>query len=187
MSGRAKNIAGKQFGVLKVLSQVPVKGAKCSFWYCSCICGSVRTVRANSLKQNTWLKCVCGHTSPAWKGVGKVPHSYWSSVRSGAIRQGKRRTKVLEFSVTLDYISQLFELQQGKCAFTGVELRFRVFGNSAKSGTASLDRIDSSKGYIPGNVQCIHKTLQSMKGSIPDNLFRAWCLAVTSQMRQSVT
>lgn len=30
-------------------------------------------------------------------------------------------------------------------------------------GTASLDRIDSSKGYIEGNVQWVHKYVNVMK------------------------
>ena len=41
--------------------------------------------------------------------------------------------------------------------------------------TASLDRIDSSKGYIEGNVQWVHKRVNLMKGNMSTENFIEWC------------
>lgn len=41
--------------------------------------------------------------------------------------------------------------------------------------TASIDRIDSSKGYIKGNIQIVHKTLNKMKLNMRDEEFIAIC------------
>lgn len=41
--------------------------------------------------------------------------------------------------------------------------------------TASLDRIDSSKGYIEGNVQWVHKRINKMKLDDSDTEFIEWC------------
>jgi hypothetical protein len=41
--------------------------------------------------------------------------------------------------------------------------------------TASLDRIDSSKGYIEGNLQWVHKNINMLKGNMLDNTFIEWC------------
>lgn len=46
---------------------------------------------------------------------------------------------------------------------------------SEKSGTASLDRIDSTKGYVVGNVQRVHKSVNMMKQSLPNHIFIDWC------------
>ena len=41
--------------------------------------------------------------------------------------------------------------------------------------TASLDRIDSLKGYTEDNVQWVHKHINFMKGSLSENKFIEYC------------
>lgn len=46
-------------------------------------------------------------------------------------------------------------------------------------GTASLDRIDSSKGYVVGNVQWVHKDVNTVKWDLTlDNFFRVCKMVV---------
>jgi hypothetical protein len=45
--------------------------------------------------------------------------------------------------------------------------------------TASLDRIDSSKGYIEGNLQWLHKRINIMKGNMSEKEFLDFCESVT--------
>jgi hypothetical protein len=47
--------------------------------------------------------------------------------------------------------------------------------NKIYDGNASLDRIDSSKGYVEDNVQWIHKELNCLKMDIPENKLIKWC------------
>ena len=49
-----------------------------------------------------------------------------------------------------------------------------------KTGTASLDRIDSSKGYIQGNIQWVHKRINQMKWDSEENDFINWCKLVAN-------
>ena len=49
--------------------------------------------------------------------------------------------------------------------------------------TASLDRIDSSRGYVPENVQWVHKVINRMKGTLSDDEFKSWCRTVAAQRR----
>lgn len=57
---------------------------------------------------------------------------------------------------------------------SGVELSLGT--NSNRVGrTASLDRIDSSKGYIEGNIQWVHKDINFMKQEMDENSFFCWC------------
>ena len=52
--------------------------------------------------------------------------------------------------------------------------------SSMKEGasTASLDRIDSSKGYVKGNIQWVHIAINFMKHSLPEEEFVRWCCLV---------
>lgn len=50
-----------------------------------------------------------------------------------------------------------------------------VFG---KDTTASIDRINSNKGYSLSNVQWVHKTINKMKCKLSDDEFIAFCKAV---------
>lgn len=67
--------------------------------------------------------------------------------------------------------------QNKKCVLSGIELCFpKVSGIKSKTLiTASLDRIDSSKGYVIGNVQWIHKTINTMKMDLADSEFIKLC------------
>jgi hypothetical protein len=46
--------------------------------------------------------------------------------------------------------------------------------------TASLDRIDSTKGYIEGNLQWVHRDINKLKKNLPDDRFVEICRAVAS-------
>lgn len=55
-------------------------------------------------------------------------------------------------NLTLQYLKRLWNNQNGLCVLTGVELTHK---NDNKHYQASLDRINSYKGYVKGNVQFI--------------------------------
>lgn len=76
----------------------------------------------------------------------------------------------LEWAVSKEY---LFSLLDGKCALTGWAIDI-AYGNE----TASLDRIDSSKGYVTGNVQWVHSMVNMCKNKYPEQDFIKMCLAV---------
>lgn len=50
------------------------------------------------------------------------------------------------------------------CPILGIPLVFRK-GKGAWADSPSVDRIDNSKGYIPGNVWVISRKANSMKGN----------------------
>mgnify|MGYP003351787189 CR=1 FL=1 len=70
----------------------------------------------------------------------------------------------------LEYLNDLFIEQQGKCKLSGIEISLPKKWND-KNYTASLDRIDSDKGYEKGNVQWVHKHINVMKNIFPQELF----------------
>ena len=58
-----------------------------------------------------------------------------------------------ECNLNYTYLYELWVYQNKKCIYTGLELKEPTFyGNGSRYDAASMDRIDSSKGYIMGNV-----------------------------------
>jgi hypothetical protein len=77
------------------------------------------------------------------------------------IRHHCKSRKKFKNSLNLEYMMKLLKLQNERCAITNLPL-LHEFG---KLQTISIDRIDSNKGYIPGNVQFVCKFVNLGKNS----------------------
>ncbi len=134
----------------------------------------LRHLKKHDIKIRSKAEC---HDSPKmrkyWTGLRTgykdISGRYWTSVISGA----KRRN--LQFEITNKQCWKLFIKQKRKCAISGVSIRFYSVGEPHFYQTASLDRIDSSKGYVIDNVQWVHKAIQRMKWSMEQAEFITWC------------
>jgi len=72
-----------------------------------------------------------------------------------------------------EYLWNLYLQQNKRCALSGVDINLSDPANSIVD-TASIDRIDITKGYIRGNVQWIHKTVNRMKVDMSEDEFMKW-------------
>lgn len=95
------------------------------------------------------------------------------------------RKKKVDFDITIEYVWDLFLKQNKKCKYTNVILTFpkSTKENQKNLYTASLDRIDSSKGYIEGNVQWVHKRINIMKLDMEELEFLNWCKLVSDNIK----
>lgn len=66
--------------------------------------------------------------------------------------KARAKQKNMDFDLTLEYLAEL--IAPRRCAITGLELRWNPTKLRDPS-SISLDRIDSSKGYVQGNVQIV--------------------------------
>lgn len=84
------------------------------------------------------------------------------SIEESLYRNAKRRCKEtgLDFTIELSDIPKMPK----HCPITGLELR-RGEG-SIQEYSPTLDRIDNSKGYIPGNVQIISNRANKRKSDL---------------------
>lgn len=75
--------------------------------------------------------------------------------------------------------------QNKKCALTGRKIVFVPRGKSINKTrtetTASLDRIDSNKGYVVGNVQWVYKKINMMKQGYSQDEFILLCKEVVKK------
>jgi hypothetical protein len=81
--------------------------------------------------------------------------------------------------MTQEEAYEIFKNQNGLCKFTKLPISFLDKNGQRKSKTASLDRIDNSKGYNKGNAQWVHKTINMMKRDFSENEFIELCRLVS--------
>lgn len=79
--------------------------------------------------------------------------------------------------VTYEFLLDLWKKQDGRCAVTGVEMTY-VLGEGGTQCNLSIDRIDSSLGYIPENVQLVCKQVNLMKHTMDHEDLMFWCRAI---------
>jgi len=166
----------KRFGKLLVIDIIPPDKNETSQWkrkykvHCKCDCGNHRIYLCSYFKKGFSHSCGCNLKGPYKEKLRlanpykEIPGEYWSRILDRCSSRG------LECNITIQWIWKLFEKQNKKCALSGLIL---TFGRGQQ--TASLDRIDNSKGYIKGNVQWIHKDINSMKSNFNESYFIETC------------
>lgn len=93
----------------------------------------------------------------------------------------KNRNK--EFLISTEHLFDLWKNQEGRCAYTKLPL----LSASNQFNTVSLDRIDSSKGYVVGNIQLVCTAVNKMKQEYSEDLFIQLCHLVAQNNKQPDT
>jgi hypothetical protein len=148
-------------------------------WYKACpSCG----VSCSYLRRNyAYLSYKEGKTCK--KCSNSIPENnshkgwYLDVLRISFARKYEVNAKLRGFSwdIEYEYLAQLLIDQDFKCALTGWDIQAMGIGNN----TASLDRIDSSLGYTPDNVQWVHKMVNMCKQQYSQDDFVDMCNAVS--------
>ena len=166
------DMAGKKFWELTVIGDSGQRrnGDKAVLWKVRCSCGKEKLLPRCLLIK--YKSCGCRkiefQRKSIFKGVGSIYREFWK----GYVASAKQRN--LEFKITMEYAWKLFLKQNRKCALSGETLTFQS-KSGMSDGTASLDRIDSSKGYTKNNVQWVHKNVNFMKQEYSTARFLEWC------------
>jgi hypothetical protein len=184
---RNKIPIGKKVGKLTIIGAAEATRKGYKKWLCECDCGNKKAVLATHLKQGNTMSCGCiskesGQKHFNFKGVGEIHQNTFNKYkRSANLRGSKSYREKIEFSITIEFVWELFLKQNRKCALSGLPIEF---GRRASDpSTASLDRIDSSKGYTENNVQWVHKDINYMKRTYNQDYFKSLCTAVANNNR----
>ena len=89
----------------------------------------------------------------------------------------RAKTAGRAFEIDLDHMSFIWLKQRGICNMSGLQMTTAIGGGSDK---VSLDRIDSTQGYIKGNVQFVVAPLNSLKGNLDNDEFIKLCKTVAA-------
>jgi len=83
----------------------------------------------------------------------------------------RAKDKAMDFNIDNEYIKNLIAKQNGRCAESGVVLTYKT--NCFNK--ASIDRINSDKGYTKRNVQIVTRQINMAKGELNTQEFRSMC------------
>jgi len=178
------NHTGKKIGSLTAIKPSEIIGKK-GYWLFECSCGNMKDLPVGSVfnvpeNRRGIVTCGCGRgRAPKPKGSNHKSYKGYmelSGTTFNRYRQGARNRKI-DFNITIEEIWNQFILQNKKCKFTGIVLTLTDSNRDSYgyNDTASLDRIDSSKGYNKDNVQWVHKKINIMKMSMSDEELINWC------------
>jgi len=86
-------------------------------------------------------------------------------------------SKGLDVNITVEDLKSQWELQNGLCKFSGVELILSTHSKIIKDPihSASVDRIDSKMGYVKGNIVWVSRSINYMKNEMSDELVWELC------------
>ena len=106
----------------------------------------------------------------------------WSARKETSIRLRYYRVKYnaeqrgIEFNVDLSY----FESLPMTCHYTGVELTIE----RNRDNTISYDRLDNSKGYVPGNIVTCCVNVNEMKRKMTKQELIEWCKKIVAHSEE---
>lgn len=174
-----KDLHGMTFHDLKVIGIAGKTRSGNITWLCKCSCGNEKVFSSDHLtrKKSPVKSCGCkrvryGSNHHQWKGCGDISGNWWYN---HILRETKQKThNPIPITITIEYAWELFLEQDKKCALSELPLVIAA----STYGTASIDRIDSSKGYEPGNIQWVHKDINFMKGKYSQEYFTQMCKRV---------
>lgn len=141
------------------------------FWLVKCDCGKQKVMSTSSILK--YKTCGCLSIEINSKTVGNITGRLFYRIKKGA------EVRNIEFDLDQQYLDDLYIKQNFKCALTGESI---YITNKQSGYTASLDRVDSSKGYIKGNVCWVHKDVNFMKSNLSlDRFYKLSKMALDHQ------
>lgn len=130
----------------------------------------------NALRGN-WKCKKCGSQKNTGRGrYNDILYSWFDVKKRGA------RDRGLFWELTIEYVWDLYVAQDKKCALSGKEIGWAKAGMTA---TASIDRIDSSEGYLTNNVQLVHKDVNFMKQQFDQDYFVNVCTMIAERAKEA--
>lgn len=176
LKGNTIDRTGQVYNNWTFISYIGSNKHKESIWLCRCSCGNIQESVTGNIVSGGSKQCreCADKTKPYAHELSDV---FWKQISSRSVR------KNFEFTITKEYAYDIFLRQNKKCALSGVDIFLAQTPRDVRFGirTASLDRIDSLKGYVPGNVQWVHKDINIMKNSMTQEQFIIWCKLVAKK------
>jgi hypothetical protein len=189
MTEKKKLEIGKRYNSVVVTRWVSTR--KVSY---VCDCGNEKECEIYDLRRETVRSCGCYKQTDEYKSKHKArcnkhlnvggdfhtdeltPFRYLhKSIRRSVKKCARKNSDDL---ITLEDLSDIWDLQDGKCIYSGVDLLCPTHSETYTDPNiypqwtiASIDRIDSNQPYVKDNIQFISRTLNYAKNSMTHDMF----------------
>lgn len=145
-------------------------------WKCECKCGKILHLLSSEFRKIKSCGCIFKTCFKfRYKGYEKVSGTFLNKIRHSSLKRG------LTFDLDAKFLWELFLEQNKKCKLSGLDIEILD-----RNGTASLDRIDSSKGYVKDNVQWTHIKVNMMKQNLQEKEFFELCKIVYNKNKGKI-
>jgi hypothetical protein len=149
-------------------------------WLCQCDCGNTKLIASSSLLSGGTKSCGClarERTSEITKGGygnSALNHIYYSYIKSA-----KKRN--LNFDLSKEYFVELINENCYYCNCRPKQISKNLWNNGDYIYNG-IDRVDSSKGYMIGNVVPCCGQCNRAKNSLPLNEFVDWIKSIHNNL-----
>lgn len=176
---RSRNIhVGDKYKKWTVIDGPKINKRHNVLWLCQCECGEKRWFQGNELTNESKCfackKCASKLLTEnvTFKNgrIGDLTITKYDKIK----KMSEKRN--ISFNVSIEYLWNLFQEQNNFCAITGDYIEH--------ISKASLDRIDSSNGYVEGNVQWVTPQANLCKHKLSMEELYDFCTKVLNHANQ---
>lgn len=127
------------------------------------ICKPCDNKRCKDVRESRKLNPATAHYERDKKREYRKNNSITDKIVNSRIRA---KNKNFDFELDKEFIEELILKQENKCIYSGIE-----FIKGDKYYNMSIDRIDSSKGYVKENSQLVCTIVNRMKSDFTEDTF----------------
>lgn len=175
---RAKTIdlSGQRFGKLIVKKQIEKRGNRGQIrWECLCDCGNTHITSGESLRGSKSKSCGCNRLIPPNKEKDRE-FAIWKQLYNSTI---KKRSKRAGYKSDISF-DDFKKMSRQKCFYCGLENSNIAIDRNTNGNKTSdcvvkyngIDRIDSTQGYLIGNVVACCKYCNTAKNTMTQKEFK---------------
>ena len=152
-----------------------------------CDCGKIEIKRKDwviSGRTTSCKSCASKRTAKKYppptnfQGVGGLSKTHYSHIKHCAV------VRDIPFELSIEFLWNLFEKQKHLCALTQLPIKLvpAIKGCTVDWSliTASVDRMDSTKGYTEDNVWWVHKEVNRLKNNYSLQELVYWCSLIVN-------
>lgn len=148
------------------------KYLKENLWTCSTCNVTLHLTKENFYKrndsetgfQNRCKKCLQKDPNRCNRLIKKNDLLYYIKDRFYGAKNRAINKNIL-FDLTLEYLEELWNNQNGICTLTGIKMTHTILEGKLNTN-ASIDKIDPLLGYIKGNIQFVCNRANMMKSDM---------------------